>query len=153
MRGASEPLPSASSGIPPPGVVVTVGVALGEPVGETVGVGVAVAVPVGPPTVGDGVDVAALLEKRCAKMPSFGAVLARALPGDDEVAVGVDADRRMALVVGGVGVDLELGGDRAARAGETPTEDTGSVGASGSSWPTLDQVTTKSPSPSISTTG
>ena len=51
------------------------------------------------------------------------AVLAVALPGDDEVAVGVHRHRRDALVVRGVGVDLELAGQRSARAREAAGED------------------------------
>src|SRR5207244_3440933 len=42
------------------------------------------------------------------------AVAAVTLPGDNEVAVGIDRDRRGPLVVVGVGVDLELVAERSA---------------------------------------
>jgi hypothetical protein len=46
-----------------------------------------------------------------------------ALPGDDEVAVGVGGDDRTALDAAGVGIDLEIAGERRARGVEATGED------------------------------
>ena len=70
-----------------------------------------------------------------------------ALPGDDEVAIGVGGDDRATLDAAGVGVDLELAGERRARGVEAAGEDAALVAV----LTVLSQATTKSPSPSDAT--
>ena len=76
-----------------------------------------------------------------------GADVPVALPGDDEVAVGIQGHGRNGLAERDVCVDLELRAESGARGGETLGENA-FVGASGEV-----QATTKSPSASIPTEG